>query len=202
MRPRNDQPTPGGRTSRRPAHHVEPKPTLLAVLDRAVALALPGWYLIAGCRHRTVGNVTAGHPPAQGAKDHGPRPPPPSGPSHGAEERVLRAGREAFAGIPAEAGIRGHARVHLRCTRGSGVPARRAPPPRRPSTPSPPPPAASARPGPDAHGRVHAPHGLAGVLGLLLRPDPPPAPREVHETKAARWREEWPGPPLVPWEAG
>ncbi|OWA07084.1 hypothetical protein B9W68_21355 [Streptomyces sp. CS227] len=45
---------------------------------------------------------------------------------------------------------------------------------------------------PDDHWRVYAPHGLADVFNLVLRPNPVLAPREVYEAKAERWRGECP----------
>jgi hypothetical protein len=50
--------------------------------------------------------------------------------------------------------------------------------------------------------RVYAPYGLDDVLGLVVRPDPAsPAPRHVHETKAARWSAVWPELTVLPWDA-
>ena len=37
--------------------------TLTGVLARAAAMALPGWYLVAGCLYQTVWNVVTGQPP-------------------------------------------------------------------------------------------------------------------------------------------
>ncbi|MEU8695216.1 nucleotidyltransferase family protein [Streptomyces sp. NPDC048665] len=45
---------------------------------------------------------------------------------------------------------------------------------------------------PDAGWRVYAPHGLSDVFNLVVRPNSVLAPREVYETKAARWKDEWP----------
>ncbi len=54
----------------------------------------------------------------------------------------------------------------------------------------------------DGRPRVYAPYGLDDVLGLVVRPDPAsPAPREVYETRAARWRAVWPELTVLPWDA-
>ncbi|NUV73113.1 nucleotidyltransferase family protein [Streptomyces fungicidicus] len=45
---------------------------------------------------------------------------------------------------------------------------------------------------PHDHWRVYAPHGLAGIFTLVLRPNPVLAPREVYEAKAERWQRQWP----------
>ena len=41
-------------------------PTLVEVLGRAAALALPDWYLVAGCLYQTVWNVVTGQAPESG----------------------------------------------------------------------------------------------------------------------------------------
>jgi uncharacterized protein len=45
-------------------------PTLVEVLTRAAALALPDWYLVAGCLYQTVWNVVTGQPPESGILDY------------------------------------------------------------------------------------------------------------------------------------
>ena len=52
---------------------------------------------------------------------------------------------------------------------------------------------------PDGRWRVYAPHGLADVFNLVVRPNPVLAPRHVYETKTARWREQWPELTVLPW---
>ena len=45
-------------------------PTLVEVLTRAAVLALPDWYLVAGCLYQTVWNVVTGQPPESGILDY------------------------------------------------------------------------------------------------------------------------------------
>ncbi|MEW1850119.1 nucleotidyltransferase family protein [Streptomyces albidoflavus] len=52
---------------------------------------------------------------------------------------------------------------------------------------------------PDDHWRVYAPHGLADIFNLVLRPNPVLAPREVYETKAERWQRQWPELRVLGW---
>lgn len=54
---------------------------------------------------------------------------------------------------------------------------------------------------PDGRWRVYAPHGLADVFNLVVRPNPVLAPQEVYETKAARWRQQWPELTVLDWPA-
>ena len=55
---------------------------------------------------------------------------------------------------------------------------------------------------PDAEGwSVYAPAGYDDLFGFVLRPNPVVAPREVYETKAARWLSLWPRIVVMPWPA-
>lgn len=56
------------------------------------------------------------------------------------------------------------------------------------------------RQGSDGGWRVYAPHRLSDVFNPVVRPNSVLAPREVYETKAARWKDEWPELTVLPWE--
>ncbi|MGW3137245.1 nucleotidyltransferase family protein [Streptomyces sp. NPDC001139] len=173
---------------------------LIQVLERAATMGLPGWYLTAGCLFQTVWNVVTGRPPTEGIKDYDVFYFDAGDLSWAAEDAVIRAGREVFAGLPAEVEIRNEARVHLWYERKFGVPC---------------PPYASSEAAIDSFAattcclgvrleaggrwRVYAPHGLSDVFGLVLRPNPALAPRSVYEAKAARWREQWPELTVLEW---
>jgi hypothetical protein len=86
---------------------------LLDVLARTATLDLPGWYLTAGCLFQTVWNVVTDRPPTDGIKDYDVFYFDDGALSWEAEDRAIQAGREAFAGVPAEVEIRNEARVHL-----------------------------------------------------------------------------------------
>lgn len=175
---------------------------LLAVLDRIATLALPDWYVTAGCLVQTVWNVVTNRPPTHGIKDYDVFYFDAADLSWEAEDRVIRAGRRAVDGLGAEVEIRNEARVHLWYEQKFGVPC--AP---YSSTE-----AAidsfaattcclGVRLEPGGRWRVYAPHGLSDVFDLVLRPNPVLAPRTVYETKAARWRAEWPELTVLPWRA-
>ncbi|NEA44512.1 nucleotidyltransferase family protein [Streptomyces sp. SID11385] len=175
--------------------------TLAEVVRRAAGLGLPGWYVTAGCVFQTVWNAVTGRPPTYGIRDYDLFYHDASDLSWAAEDAVIRTGREVFAGLPAEVEIRNEARVHLWYEAKFGVPC--APYP-------------SSEAAIDSFAattcclgvraeedggpwRVYAPHGLGDVFGLVLRPNPVLAPREVYETKAARWREAWPELRVLAW---
>jgi hypothetical protein len=172
-------------------------PVLVDVLDRAAGLALPNWYLTAGCVFQTVWNVVTGRPATDGILDYDLFYFDDSDLSWDAEDRVITEGRAVFGDLPVE--IRNEARVHLWYEAKFGVPC---------------PPYTSTEAAIDSfasttccvgvrvsHGswEVYAPHGLADVFDLVVRPNPVLAPREVYEAKTRRWQEQWPELTVLPW---
>lgn len=174
--------------------------TLIDVLSRTATMDLPGWYLTAGCLFQTVWNVVTGRPPNQGIKDYDVFYFDDGDLSWAAEDAVIKAGHEIFADLPAEVEIRNEARVHLWYEQKYGVPCA---------------PHTSTEAAIDCFAattcclgvrlesggrwRVYAPHGLADVFNLVVRPNPVLAPPEVYETKTARWKRQWPGLTVLDW---
>jgi hypothetical protein len=169
---------------------------LVDVLRGAAALDLPRWYLTAGCLCQTVWNVVSGRPPAEGIRDYDLFYFDDTDLSWEAEDAVIRG-----AGLPATVEIRNEARVHLWYERKFGVPC---------------PPYPSTEAAIDSFAattcclgvrlvadrwRVYAPHGLADVFNLVVRPNPGLAPRHVYEAKTDRWRAQWPSLTVLPWPA-
>jgi uncharacterized protein len=95
---------------------------LTEVLERAAMLDLPGWYVTAGCLYQTVWNVVTGRVPASGIRDYDILYFDDSDLSWEAEDAVIRASREIFAGLPVEVDIHNEARVHLWYEEKFGVP--------------------------------------------------------------------------------
>lgn len=174
--------------------------TLGEVLARAAAMNLPGWYLVAGCLYQTVWNVISGQPPEPGILDYDLVYFDASDLSWKAEDRVIRAGNQIFAGLAAPVQIRNQARVHLWYGEKFGVAC---------------PPHASSEAAIDTYEatvaslgvhlesgerwRVYAPYGLSDVFNLVARPNPVLATRDVYEAKTARWQAQWPGLTVLPW---
>jgi hypothetical protein len=176
---------------------------LTEVLTRAATLALPGWYLTAGCLFQTVWNVVTDRPPTGGIRDYDLFYFDDTDLGWDAEDEVIQAGLRVFGDLPAPVEIRNEARVHLWYEDRFGVPC-----PPYPSTEAAIDSFAATtcclgiRIGAGDRWRVYAPHGLADVFNLVVRPNPVLAPREVYETKARRWREQWPELTVLPWPAG
>jgi hypothetical protein len=173
---------------------------LMEVLARAAKLDLPGWYLTAGCVFQTVWNVVTDRPPTEGIKDYDLFYFDDSDLSWDAENEVIQAGEDAFSDLPAAIEIRNEARVHLWYEDHFGVPC-------APYTTTE---AAidsfaattcclGIRLDRDGQWRIYAPHGLADVFNLVVRPNPVLAPCSVYETKTQRWREHWPELTVLPW---
>jgi hypothetical protein len=176
--------------------------TLTAVLSRAAAMDLPGWYLVAGCLYQTVWNGVTGQPPEAGILDYDLAYFDGSDLSWAAEDAVIKAGQDVFAGLPAPVQIRNQARVHLWYEQKFGVPC----PPHESTE------AAidtfeattaclGVRTEAGERWRVYAPHGLGDVFNLVVRPNPVLAPRQVYEAKTARWQRQWPSLTVLPWPA-
>ena len=177
-------------------------PTLVEVLTRAAVLALPDWYLVAGCLYQTAWNVVTGQPPESGILDYDLAYFDSSDLSWPAEDEVIQASGRLFGDLPAPVQIRNQARVHLWYEQKFGVPC---------------PPHACAeaaidtfeattaclglRLEPGARWRIYAPHGLGDVFNLVARPNPVLAPRHVYEAKTTRWRQQWPSLTVLPWPA-
>jgi len=176
---------------------------LAEVMARTATLDLPGWYVTAGCLFQTVWNVVTKRPPARGIRDYDVFYFDDTDLSWEAEDAVIRTGQEMFGDLGAEVEIRNEARVHLWYERKFGVPC----PPydstesaidRFAATTC----CLGVRLEGDGQWRVYAPHGLSDVFNLVVRPNPVLAPREVYESKAARWKAEWPELTVLPWPAG
>ncbi|MCN9240996.1 nucleotidyltransferase family protein [Streptomyces sp. RY43-2] len=173
---------------------------LLEVLDRTASLALPGWYVTAGCLFQTVWNVVTDRPPTSGIKDYDVFYFDDGDLSWEAEDTVIRAGKEVFADLPAKVEIRNEARVHLWYKQKFGVPcaphtSTEAAIDRFAATTC----CLGVRLEPGGRWRVYAPHGLSDIFNLVVRPNPTLAPREVYESKTARWQQQWPELTVLDW---
>ncbi|MFE1308438.1 nucleotidyltransferase family protein [Streptomyces sp. NPDC058755] len=173
---------------------------LLEVLDRTASMALPGWYVTAGCLFQTIWNVVTDRLPTSGIKDYDVFYFDNGDLSWEAEDAVIKAGEEVFAGLPAEVEIRNEARVHLWYEQKFGV----ACAPYSSTEAAIDSFAATTcclgvRLEPAGRWRVYAPHGLSDVFNLVVRPNPVLAPRDVYESKSARWRQQWPELTVLDW---
>ena len=178
-------------------------PVVGAVLRRGPGLGVPDWWLVAGVLFQTVWNELTGRPPGTGIRDADLFYLDPDT-SWEAEDAVIRRGADLFGDLPVPVEIRNEARVHLWYAERFGASA--------------PPPFTSCDEAIDAFAavccsvgvtlagdgqpRLYAPHGLADVFDLVVRPNRVQAPRHVYEAKAARWQQQWPEITVLPWDTG
>ena len=156
--------------------------------------------LVVGCLYQTVLNVVTGQPPEAGILDYDLAYFNGSDLSWDAEDAVIGGGRQAFAGLPVPVQIRNQARVHLWYEQKFGLPCH---------------PHQSTEAAIDTfeattaclgvrlpsggRWRIYAPHGLADMFNLVVRPNLVLAPRHVYQAKTARWRQQWPSLAILPW---
>ena len=159
-------------------------PCITTILDRAPQLGLSEWYLTAGAVFQTVWNHLDGRDPQSGINDYD----------------VIRKADALFDDLDVRVEVRNEARVHLWYEDHFGVP----------STPFTDCNDAidhfasttccyGIRRTPSGDDEIYAPHGFTDLFDMILRPNPVLAPREVYESKAARWQREWPRLTVVPW---
>ncbi|MGC0365823.1 hypothetical protein ABH922_003807 [Rhodococcus sp. 27YEA15] len=168
-------------------------PVIETILERAPQLGLGEWYLTAGGLVQTVWNHLDGRELGAGIKDYDLFYFDDSDLTYDAEDRVIRSAAELFADADVEIEVRNEARVHLWYEEHFGSPGV---------------PFTSCRDAIDHFASttccfgitrtvggdldVYAPHGYDDLFAMIVRPNPVLAPREVYETKAARWQQEWP----------
>ena len=181
---------------------VDRNPAVSEVLRRGEALALPGWYLTAGCLFQTVWNVLDGRDPGEGILDYDFFYFDDADLSWDAEDLVIRRAAEVFGscGVPVQ--VRNEARVHLWYESKFGAPCE----PFRDTEAAIDSFAATACcvgiREVDGTRRVYAPLGFDDLLNFVLRPNPVLAPRAVYEAKTARWQESWPRLTVLDWPTG
>lgn len=175
-------------------------PLAVTVLDGLPLLGARGGLLAAGAVFQTVWNGLTGRDPAAGIQDYDVVYFDDGDLSWDAEDRVVRRAAEVFAGTGIDVEVRNQARVHLWYENRFGVPC----PPYAsteaaiaswPSTSS----CLGVRRRDTGGLHVVAPFGFADLFALRTRPNPTLAPRQVYETKTARWRAVWPELTVLPW---
>jgi hypothetical protein len=170
------------------------------ILDRGAALGVPDWWLTAGAVFQTVWNVLDGRNPTAGIKDYDVFYFDDADLSYAAEDAVIKTAARTFGDLPADVEVRNEARVHLWYEEHFGVPGARFT-----STTDAIDHFASTTccfgvtSSPTEGMKVYAPHGYDDLFTKRVRPNPRLAPRSVYESKAERWRQEWPALRVEPW---
>lgn len=172
---------------------IRASPLLMGALEGARNLALPDTLLVAGAVYNTVWNALTARPPLHGIADVDLFYFDPDDLSYEAEDRVIQAAADRFAGLPVPVQLRNQARVYLWFPQHFGIDY---------------PPLASSAEGVDrfttrAHAiglrlaedgslLMHAPFGLDDLFAFRLRPNRRLDNAATHRAKAARALANWP----------
>jgi len=170
------------------------------IMDRLPEIALPDWYLVAGCLYQTVWNDLSGHSPEYGISDYDVFYCDESATTWEAEDRIIKQCAEVFLDLKVDVQVRNQARVHLWYEEKYGASC---------------PPLLSSRDGidgflnqsscygirRDAAGglEVYAPFGYTDLFDMTLRPNLRRNVPDVYYEKARRWCGLWPNLKVVPW---
>lgn len=170
------------------------------LLERLPSLALPDWYLTAGCLVQTVWNILSGHSPEYGISDYDVFYCDVENLTWEAEDVIIKRCADAFSDLDVEVQIRNQARVHLWYEQKHGVPY---------------PPLQSSREGIDSFlnqsscfgvrrepgglFEVYAPFGFTDLFAMTLRPNGQQNLPDVYYKKARRWTQMWPKLKVLPW---
>lgn len=168
------------------------------ILKLAPSLAMPNWYLGAGCISQTVWNFLSGFSLNHHIKDFDLVYFDSSDLSYEAEDRYIQKAKDLFLGIPVE--IRNQARVHLWYEKHFGYPIK----PnlsvedaikRWPTT-------ATCVGVKSVNGEllVYAPYGLNDLASMIVRPNKVQITKEIYEEKVSRWKKMWQKLIIIPWE--
>jgi hypothetical protein len=171
------------------------------ILDKATSLAMPNWYLGAGCLAQTVWNLVHGFEPTAGIKDYDLVYYDASDTSLEAEARYIEKALRLFTDVDAMVEVKNEARVHLWYEQRFGYEISpyasvEAAINTWPTTAT----CVGVRREIDGSWTVYAPFGLNDLLGLIVRPNKTQITKDIYETKTDRWLRQWPKLTLVAWD--
>ncbi|HLO76004.1 MAG TPA: nucleotidyltransferase family protein [Magnetospirillum sp.] len=174
-------------------------PVIRVILSRMNQLGVDDCWLASGCLFQTVWNLRCGKAPTAGIRDYD-LIYFDADTSWDAENAVIQRAARLFADVDARIELRNQARVHLWYEAKFG---------RRfgslthschslwryPSRTS----AVAMRIHPAGHIELYAPFGIRHALDLKVRPNRRADIADVYDSKARRWRGEWPALSVEPW---
>ncbi len=171
------------------------------ILEGAPRLALPDWYLGAGCVAQTVWNELHGFPPTVNISDYDLVYFDRSDLSEDSEDFRAAQARELLQDLGGEIDLKNEARVHLWYPDHFGY----AIEPYTstedaistwPTTAT----AVGVRKEADGQLTVFAPFGLDDLFGLVVRPNKRQITEEIYLRKVERWTKCWPKLVVIPWD--
>lgn len=174
-------------------------PIISEALRRAEVLALPDWYLGAGCIAQTVWNHLTGKEPAAHIKDLDLAYFDPTDLSKKSETRREEEVEALFRDIHIKVDVKNQARVHLWYKEAFGYPI--DPYPSVEAAISSWPTTATCIGVRTYKGQftVYAPYGLNDLFDMVARPNKVQITEEIYMKKVNRWKACWPGLKIIPW---
>lgn len=171
------------------------------ILDRAPKLALPNWYLGAGCIAQTVWNDLHGYPLTSNIKDYDLVYFDSSDLSCETEESHARDAQEIFQELHVEVDVANEARVHLWYADHFGYAIKPYSSVEDgiaswPTTAT----AIGVRQDTDGKLATYAPFGLGDLFGMVVRPNKRQITKEIYLKKVERWTKYWPKLVIIPWD--
>ncbi|MBI3421255.1 MAG: nucleotidyltransferase family protein [Candidatus Sungbacteria bacterium] len=170
------------------------------ILERAPLLAMPNWYLGAGCLAQTVWNTLHGFDPEQGIKDYDLVYFDAADVSYEGEDRYIQKGKELFGDVAGDVEIRNQARVHLWHEKHFGYAIEPHKSVERAISTWP---TTATTIGVKKYGdefQVYAACGLDDLFGMIIRANKILVSKEVYRKKVDRWTKIWPMLKVIPWE--
>lgn len=182
---------------------VRADPVLMAVLEGLREIGLPDWLVVSGAIYNRVWNELTGRPPLNGINDIDMFYFDDTDLSYAAEDKVIRALAERFAGLPRPVQARNQARVHEWYPAKFGLPftplKSSAEMLTRFATKTH---AVGVRLTVDSRLGIEAPYGLDHLFSFRIVPNRVLDNRPVHEAKGVRALSVWPELTLIPWDEG
>jgi uncharacterized protein len=179
---------------------LEHNPVVLAAIDSAKSIALPNWYIGAGCIVQTVWNYQSGLPINQGIKDIDLIYFDPSDLSEEAERLVEEKINFLLPNFPLNIDVNNQARVHLWYERYFGYPIEAYKSAEGAIDSWPTTATATAVRRNDSNRVVYAPFGLDDLFSMTVRANKRQITKEIYEAKVNRWLRHWPCLKIVPWD--
>ncbi len=175
-------------------------PMIVGILENALLLELPNWYLGAGCIAQTVWNHRHGFDLTYNILDCDLVYYDSSDISAETENSYLRSGKELFKGLPVPVEIVNEARVHLWYQKHFGYSITQYKSVEEaidtwPTTAT----SIGIRYEGKGNFNIYAPFGTEDLLNMIVRANKKLITREIYHKKVERWSKAWPGLTIVPW---
>ena len=174
---------------------------LLEAIDMAEQLALPNWYIGAGCVVQTVWNYLSGLPINHGIKDVDLVYYDPNDRSDQSELATSEKVKNLLPNFPLHIDVNNQARVHLWYEQYFGYPIEAYKSVEDAIDTWPTTATATAVRKNGSYRHVYSPFGLGDLFSMTARPNKRQITRNIYEDKVNRWKKNWPKLTVVPWES-